>query len=429
MTLFRTSALNGVAVSIRMATSLVLNKVLAIYVGPAGYAVMGQFQNALAMAVTFATGATGNGVVKLTAEYARDEQRQRRLWRTAGTLIALASLAGAFAILLLRRNLAVLFLHDAALSGVFVWLALCLPLIAFNALLLSIMSGRKDIRRFVYSNIAGSFVSLLLTGALAWRFGLYGALVALSVNQGVLLVLTLQQAVRTEWFDCGMMVGRIDPVETRRLGGFVVMALTTAVVSPVSQILVRNTVIVNFGMNYAGYWDAMWRISTLYLTLVTTTLTLYYLPRIAEIDNWPDMKSELKQVFKYVVPFVVIMSSAIYLLRDVIITILFARDFLSMRVLFGWQMAGDVAKISAWLLAFLMIGRGLTKSYVATEIASGLIFWVGTLVLTKLFGFRGVAMAHFVNYVIYAGLVALLTIATPGRRAALFGRGMAQVNA
>ncbi len=429
MTLFRTSALNGVAVAIRMATTLVLNKVLAIYVGPSGYAVMGQFQNALAMAVTFATGATGNGVVKLTAEYARDEQRQRRLWRTAGTLVALASLAGALAILLFRRDLAVLFLHDEALSSVFVWLALCLPLIAFNALLLSIMSGRKDVRRFIHSNIAGSFVSLLLTGALAWRFGLYGALIALSVNQGVLLLVTLQQAMRTEWFNCSVVAGRIDSIETRRLGGFVVMALTTAVVSPVSQILVRNTVIADFGMNYAGYWDAMWRVSTLYLTLVTTTLTLYYLPRIAEIDNWPDMKSELVQVFRFVVPFVVIVSGAIYLLRNAIVSLLFARDFLPMGELFGWQMAGDVVKISAWLLAFLMIGRGMTKSYVATEIASGLIFWVATIILTRFFGFRGVAIAHFVNYVAYAGLVALLTIATPSRRAALFGHGTAQVKA
>lgn len=423
MTLLRTSALNGVAVAIRMATTLVLNKVLAIYVGPAGYAVMGQFQNALAMAVTFATGATGNGVVKLTAEYARDEKRQHRLWQTAGTLIALASVMGALAIVMFRHDLAVLFLHDQTLSSVFVWLALCLPLIAFNALLLSIMSGRKDIRRFIHSNIAGSFVSLLLTGALAWRFGLYGALVALSVNQGVLLLVTLQQAMRTEWFGHSMMLGRIDRTETRRLGGFVIMALTTAIVSPVSQILVRNAVIADFGLNYAGYWDAMWRISTLYLTLVTTTLTLYYLPRIAEIDSWPEMKSELVKVFRFVFPVVVILSSIIYMLRNVIITILFARDFLPMHELFGWQMAGDVAKISAWLLAFLMIGRGLTKSYVATEIVSGLVFWLATLVFTRLFGFRGVAIAHFFNYVTYAGLVALLTIATPSRRAALFSAG------
>lgn len=213
MSLLKTSALNGIAVVVRTGTSLVLNKVLAIYVGPAGYALIGQFQNALTMAITFATGATGNGVVKLTAEYTTDVERQRRMWRTAGLLVFVTSLIGAGMILGFRETLAATFLHDVGYSGVFAWLAACLPLIASNALLLAIMNGKKEVRRFVVSNIGGSIVSLLVTGILAWQFGLYGALVALSVNQGILLLVTLQQALGTDWFDWHSLVGRIDTKE------------------------------------------------------------------------------------------------------------------------------------------------------------------------------------------------------------------------
>ncbi|PVE49649.1 O-antigen translocase, partial [Arthrobacter sp. TPD3018] len=163
MSLLKTSALNGVAVVVRTGTALVLNKVLAIYVGPAGYALIGQFQNALTMAITFATGATGNGVVKLTAEYVTDGERQRRMWRTAGLLVLGASIVGAALILAFRDQLASAFLHDPGYAGVFVWLAACLPLIAGNALLLAIMNGKKEVRRFVTSNIGGSIVSLLVT--------------------------------------------------------------------------------------------------------------------------------------------------------------------------------------------------------------------------------------------------------------------------
>src|SRR4051794_957033 len=104
-----------------MGSALVLNKVLAIYVGPSGYAVIGQFQNAVSMAVTFATGAIQTGVTKFTAEYHDDDARQRALWRTAGTMVLLASLPCALLVALFRERLALFFLKDASLARVFLW--------------------------------------------------------------------------------------------------------------------------------------------------------------------------------------------------------------------------------------------------------------------------------------------------------------------
>ncbi|MEL6948786.1 MAG: DegT/DnrJ/EryC1/StrS family aminotransferase [Pseudomonadota bacterium] len=70
----------------KMLTLLGLNKILAIYVGPAGYAVLGQFQNAVQMITTLASGAINTGVTKYTAEYGEDAPRQHAVWRTAGTI-------------------------------------------------------------------------------------------------------------------------------------------------------------------------------------------------------------------------------------------------------------------------------------------------------------------------------------------------------
>lgn len=86
MTLIKTSLLNGIAVLFKMLTLLGLNKILAIYVGPAGYAVLGQFQNAVQMITTLASGAINTGVTKYTAEYHGEEEKQHTVWRTAGTI-------------------------------------------------------------------------------------------------------------------------------------------------------------------------------------------------------------------------------------------------------------------------------------------------------------------------------------------------------
>lgn len=420
MNLLRTSALNGIAVATRMVTALVLNKILAVYVGPAGYAVIGQFQNAMAIIITFASGALNTGVTKITAESFDDEARQRALWKTAGTITICVSVVLSLLIIIFRAYLANVFLADEALSDVFIWLAISLLFISVNALLLAILNGKKEVGRYVISNVTGSFFGLIVVGVLTWQLQLYGALIALSVYQAVVFFVTLHQCFQTGWFQIGCLFGRIDKDCAQALGKFAIMAVTTATVVPLSQVLVRTHLGENYGWSYAGYWDAIWRISSIYLTLVTTTLTLYWLPRVAEIRAWPELRSEIIHAYKIVVPLAATAAFIIYMMRDVAIVILFTPDFAPMRDLFAWQMAGDVLKIGSWILAFIMVGKGMTLEFVVTETAASALFWIFAVVLTSLFGFKGVAIAHFCTYLAYWIIVFGLTVSTKTRRLRLF---------
>ena len=91
MNLLKTSVLNGVAVLIKTATMFILNKILAVYVGPSGYAAIGQFQNFIQMVTTFAGAAVNTAVVKYTAEYHEDENKQKVVWQTAVSVVSIFS--------------------------------------------------------------------------------------------------------------------------------------------------------------------------------------------------------------------------------------------------------------------------------------------------------------------------------------------------
>lgn len=401
MNLARTSFWNGIAVAVRMGTALFLNKILAIYVGPGGYAIIGQFQNLVSMVVTFATGATNTGVVKYTAEYFDDEDAQHRLWRTAGTITALASVLSALAIVFARHLLARELLHDPGLSGIFLWLAAGLVFISLNGLLLALLNGKKEVKRYVVSNIAGSLIGLAVTGMLSYRFGLYGTLVALSINQALVFFVTFQQVRRTAWFRISYIFGEIDRRHLKALGGYVAMAAASAIATPLSQVAVRNDLAGQFGWSFAGYWDAMARISSIYLTFVTVTLSLYYLPRLSEIRDPRELRREIIGTYRIVVPAVALVSLSLYLLRNFVIALLFTPDFAPMKVLFAWQMTGDVVKISSWVLSFVMLARGMTRLFIITELLFALSFWGSAALMTRAFGFQGVAIAHLFNYTLY----------------------------
>lgn len=109
-----------------MATMLGLNKILAIYVGPAGYAAIGNFQNAIQMITTFGSGAINTGVVKYTAEYHDNEEKQRQVWRTAGTISVLGSVITGIGVAIFSKQIAHWFLQDESYSSVFVWFSVTL---------------------------------------------------------------------------------------------------------------------------------------------------------------------------------------------------------------------------------------------------------------------------------------------------------------
>lgn len=408
MNLLKTSALNGIAVLIKTATMFILNKVLAVYVGPSGYAVIGQFQNFIQIVTSFAGGAINTAVIKYTAQYYEDENRQRAIWRTAGSIVLLFSIIIAFLIVILQKQLSIYIFQTDEFQSVFVWFAVFLLFFNFNALFLAILNGKKEIVKLVMANIIGSLFSLAITGVLAIKFGLYGALVALSIYQSTAFLVTLILCYKADWFKFKYLFGKIDPDITRKFAGFALMALTSALCVPLSQIAIRTYMTGEFGIEYAGYWEAMIRLSGAYLMLVTTTLSVYYLPRLSELSAISDIKKEVYLGYKVIFPVALVGAILVYLLRDWIIGFLFTDAFLPMRDLFLWQMVGDSLKIGSWILAYLMLSKAMTKLFIVTEIIFSVSLVILTYLFTNIFGFEGVSIAYLVNYAIYWIVMGLL---------------------
>lgn len=401
MTLIKTSLLNGIAVVIKMLTLLGLNKILAIYVGPSGYAALGQFQNAVQMITAVASGAINTGVVKYTAEYHDDAAKQHAVWRTAGTIALVGSVLVAIGVIAFNKSLAGWFLKDESLGSVFIWFATTLVFFVLNTLLLAILNGKKEIQRYVVANIAGSLFALAVTTVMATQWGLYGALVALAVYQSLTFFVTLTLTYKASWFKLRYLLGGIDKQSARNLAKFTAMALTSAACVPLSHILIRNHLGETLGWEAAGYWEAMWRLSAAYLMLVTTTLGVYYLPKLSELQKPSHIKKEILQGYKIILPVAAACGLAIYLLRNFFIRVLFTSEFAPMEVLFAWQMIGDTLKIGSWILAYLMLGKAMVKIFISTEIFFSLSFYLLTVMFTSVWGLEGVAIAYAVNYLAY----------------------------
>jgi len=409
MTLIKTSILSFIATVIKMLAALVINKAVAVYVGPTGLAMIGQFQNFTQLVMTVAQGAINTGVTKYTAEYGKEDKRISILFSTASKISLFSSVIVGAGIIVFSQIASLQFLKSDEYAYIFVIFGFTIVLFVINGLLLSILNGLKEIKTWISINIIQSVYSLIFTTILVVWLGLDGALIGLVTNQSVVLLVVLWMLRKHPVIKLANFNAAFNKPEAKKLMGFSVMALTSAVTMPMSHLIVRNYIGETLSWEEAGYWQAVWYISTMYLMVVTTTLSIYFLPKLSELTCKVELKKELLRGYKIIMPIVIVMALSIFFLKEFIIWLLFTEDFILMSELFRWQLVGDVLKIASWLLGYLMLAKAMTKTFIGTEIIFSISFVVLSIFSVDEFGVVGITYAFSLNYFIYFIALIFLT--------------------
>ncbi len=394
-------SLNAGATLVRMLTGFVSVKIVAVLIGPAGIALLGQLNNFSSIFLTASTGGINNGVTKYIAENQGSQQKINVYLRTALWITLSLSAVCGLVLLIGSGYFARLILKDAGYQGVIVVFGITIVLYALNGLLVSVLNGYKQFTKYVRVNIAGSIVSLLFSATLAYFFGVYGALLAAVTYQSVVLIVTIALCARCDWFKKENFLGPFSRLAGKRLSHYSLMALVSAATMPVSQLIIRSYMVKHTSLADAGIWEGMNRISAMYLMVITSSLSVYYLPRLSELKTREALRKEIRSVYKLIIPFLLLATVLIYILRYVIIALLFNANFATMERLFAFQLAGDFFKVASWLLAFQIVAKSMTTLFVITEIAFSLSFVLLAMFFISKYGNMGGTIAYAVNYLGY----------------------------
>jgi PST family polysaccharide transporter len=232
-------------------------------------------------------------------------------------------------------------------------------------------------------------------------FQLDGALIAMVTNQSIILLIVLwklreHQTIITENFK-----KNFDRNESKKLLNYSLMALVSAFTVPVSLMIVRDHIGETLSWDAAGYWQAMTYISSMYLMVVTTALSTYYLPRLSEITEKSELRKELKQGYMILIPIVVVLALMMYVLKDFIVWALFSEDFKAMKELFKWQLIGDVVKISSWLLGMILVAKAHIKTVIISEVIFSISFVFISMFFIDKYSLVGLSYAYCFNYVLH----------------------------
>ncbi|MFM5168281.1 O-antigen translocase [Aeromonas veronii] len=400
--LFKVTAMTGLLTLLKMAMGFVIAKVVAIYTGPTGLAMLGQVQSLVSSLNGIINAPAGSGVVRFTAEYKEHGfDACAPWWRAALQWVLIISAIVIPCGLILADPIAVWLFQDKALAWVVIATICVLPLAAIGTLCNSVINGQQLYRRYVGLGMLSALISGGVMLAMIARYNIQGALLAAAVQTALIGVVMFIANLRQPWFKLRYWWGTVDSKARKQIGGYMLMAITSALTVPISLILVRNILIDQVGWDATGQWQAVYKISEVYLGVITMALGTYYLPRLASLHGVDAIVDEIHKTARVIIPIVSIMALGVYLLRDVAISLLFTDEFRSARELFAIQLIGDVIKISSWLYAYPMLSRGATKWFISTEVFSSLFFVSLSYLFISSIGLKGVTFAYLVNYLVY----------------------------
>ncbi|MET3112923.1 O-antigen/teichoic acid export membrane protein [Pedobacter sp. CG_S7] len=401
MKLIKTTFFAAIITFIRIASGFIAVKAVAMFTGPAGVAIIGQFTNFMTIILTVSNGAINTGVVKYTAEFKGSEYKLKKLFSTALRISISCSLFIGVILLGLSKYLSELILKSPIYTNAITVLGLTIIFYSLNTLLISILNGKEQIKKYTVVNSASSVIGLLFTVVLVFFYKIQGALYSIVLSQSVIFFVTLFFVAKSNWFSWSYFKRPFDISLAKKLGGYSIMTLVSVFTAPVVQMVLRDMVITKIGVDSAGYWQGVMRVSDGYLLLITTALSTYYLPRLSSLKTNKDLRKEIFYGYKIILPTVLFGCIMIFFLRFLIIKILYTPDFMEMEKLFFFQLVGDFFKIAAWIIAYLMLAKAMTKLFIITEIVFSLIYLILGYICVDLFGLSGLTIAFAINYFIY----------------------------
>lgn len=393
---------------VRMLTGLVSVKVVASIIGPAGVALVGQLNNFATIALSLSTGGINGGITKYIAEYKEDGNKVKDCLSTGLRITVLCSLLVGIFLIVAHSYLSQYVMLSPDYGYVFIIFGFTILFYALNMALASVINGFKEFKRYVKISIAGSLVGLVFTLSLVLLWQLKGALISAVTFQSIMLFISLWMVRKLPWVRWSYFKNKLNKELSKKYLRYSLMTFTSAATLPISQMLLRGYVISEISPMEAGWWEAMNRISNMYLMVITTSFSVYYLPRLSELTDKRELRAEIFRSYKVIVPCLLGGFALIYLLRFFVIRLLFTPEFLPMENLFFWQLAGDFFKITSWLLAFLMVAKAMTMWFIATEVGFSLIFVGLGFLFMQWNGVVGITQAYLVNYILYLAMMSYL---------------------
>ena len=403
MNFIKTSIYSAASTTISLLVKLITNKVIAVYLGTNGMFLIGQLKDFLKIGNTLGTMGIETGTVKYTSELNKNNTNFKELLSTSFKIHFYSSLIVVLLILIFYNYVTTGFSDEMSLikNNNYKYI-LSISIISFSiqTFIMSVLNGLKKIKIFVLINIVATLISAILLIYLVVNYSIIGAFYALILSPILTLITALSFCLILKPFKLNFFNYLFKVEYLKNLSNFSLMAIAAPICLISATFIVRYYIYDEFDSNHAGSWEAMWRISAIYLLFLTTTFKFYLVPTFSNLNN-DQLKKEVFKIWKTILPVIFLITIVVYLSKDMIINILFTNEFNLINSLILFHLLGDIIKINCWVLGNILVAKAKTNQFILFQVEWCILFVILSIILANTYGFIGLSIAYFVTYLIH----------------------------
>tara|TARA_B100000524_G_scaffold317692_1_gene196832 strand:- start:280 stop:1611 length:1332 start_codon:yes stop_codon:yes gene_type:complete len=433
MNFIKTSFLSGVSTGIGLLARLLSFKIIAEFLGPTGMYYIGQLRDFLKYGNVLSTYGIENGITKYTSDFENSKNNIDKILSTGFRINFFGSLITSIIILILEFPFGFIseFLKNEQIFENGPYLLIILISIfsfSFHTLFLAIINGLKKIKLWVLINIISNIISalILVLFVLSFEKKIHGALYAILLSQILTFIINLVMVYIYKPFKFSSLLSKFSFNFFKKLSNFSLMFFVGSFSIVTATIVVRSSladtslpIIGNLfdvpwskenAKIYAGSWDAMWKISGMYLLFLIMTFKFYLIPTFSKLNN-KKLKKEVFKIWKFITPLIIVITMSIYILDDFIINVLISKDFYLIKEILLFHLLGDIIKINCWVLGNIMVVKKQTINFSIFQLEWVIVFLSLSFIFVDEnmlnFGFVGISYAYFITYIIHFTLLNL----------------------
>ena len=395
-TLLKVVSFNSISVAVSFVLGIIATKIVSVYLGTSGMALLGSFRNFTAMMKSVAILGINNSFIKLFVENKDDKEELGVIYATFFWFFLIISTVLALSVLVFANCISEFLFFTNSFANHIRFFGLLLPLIVINTFWMAIYNALEKYKKIVILQIISNVLIFGFTAFLIVNKAINGGLLAVVLGELLMVLVTFAFVLKDKSYYFTFSFQKILKKKYLNvIKKFSSMALLSAVIAPATLMLIRNFIIETHSIQEAGIWDATNKFSSFYMLVFSSGLSLYYMPKLASLTTDEAFKMELKSYFKVFVPLFFTALVAVYLLKGIILDIAFTAAFSKVNEVLIWQLLGDFLRIMTLAFGYQIVVKARIKQYFILEIVFNVSYVLLSFYLVPLFSFEGALQAYF----------------------------------
>lgn len=414
--ILKSTSIIGGSSLIKMVIGMVRTKFVALLLGPAGVGLIGVYSSITGMMSVVSGMGIGTSGVRQIAE-AHGAGDEARIARTVKTLRRTVWVTGTL-------GMAIMMLGSYYLSRISFGNTdhvFSIALLAITILLTNIAAGQgcilqgtRRIGDLARVSIIGALNGTILSIPCYYFWGQAGIVPGLILISAAALAASWWYArqVPLKPVSISWKESRDDASGLLRFG---IPLMLAGLMTALTGYLIRIYLIREVGVDGVGIWLAAFSLSSILINFVLNAMSADYFPRLAAVAHDNKLLNQAVNDQTEVALLLAVPGlAATIIFAPFVIKIFYSGKFDASIDILRWSVYGIYGRVISWPLGFVMLARGMGKTFFWSETFLN-VFYLGTIwCCTKTWGLPGTGIAFMLLYVFYTAVVYAIGHSTAG---------------